>query len=799
MSSTTKSPTNSWTAIGLVARRTWRARWPQHLLLSGVVAVSVAVVFAVLVGADRSTTAMDRLRAATHASDVALSGGEPEGQLLESVTDSTGVMRASEQRELFALPERSDLLPDFTLLSVAPGRSTEGVAVDVPIIVDGRAPDQAAIVEVAMSERLAADLDLQVGDQVTIESQSDEWVDVAYNGGDPGPPDGPEVRAKLVGLARSPADFTRYHGVLHLTSAYADRYQGDIREYTFVVAAVSSALRRQLAAGKDFAAGNVDQIDVGPSPNGRSSAVQDSLDTIAAALRLVAAIAAMAGLALIGLVATRAARDAVTDRSMLVAIGWTKAEVARLAGITLIPAMVAGVVVGLASGAVASPFTLTGLAAAVDPAGRALVVGPALFLVVLLGTTVLLMVLVAVTARRVRRPGRSAPPAAASAPPIRRPIAIGLGMHRALFGGPGSGGRVSRSATVAVVLGVSVATAALIIGASIEQLQLDPSLSGQGGGQKVIDAGEDLEVFQRVMATVEPDERVVDLVGYHVAFGVQGPGAVDLPAMVLDRRRGEVEAGVLQGRLPVRSDEVAVGPASLERMGVGVGGEIELEAAGETARFEIVGAMLFPEGDFSYDAGVAMTVEGARFLGGVDATAIHQIRFAWGPGVDTSSADEELTAAGFTLFPSTGGLVPASVSNLGEVRSLAAPVAGLALVLGLVTALYALAVTGRLRRRETATLRALGLSTGAAWSAAEAQGVIIALIGVLAGMPFGVVLGRQVWSLIVDRSHLIDRPVVSPALVAWCVGVTVVGTVVLAIPLAMREARQRPAAVLRSE
>ena len=276
------------------------------------------------------------------------------------------------ERELFVRPKGSELFPDYNLLTVAPHPSVGGTPLDVPVIVEGRAPDPASVDEVAMSEALAADLGLHVGDRVDLESMSFEWVETSFNGGDAGPPDGPEVTAELVGLARTPADFGRHEGVLHLTEAYADQHQEQVRTYTFVVASVTDGLRARLDAGQDLAADGNDSLEVMTSPQGRSEAVQDSLDTIATALRLVAAITAVAGLAVIWLLATRVARDAADDLETLVAIGWTRPEVVRLVTSVLAPALVVGVLIGLLVGVVVSPAALMGLAAAVDPAGRAI-------------------------------------------------------------------------------------------------------------------------------------------------------------------------------------------------------------------------------------------------------------------------------------------------------------------------------------------------------------------------------------------------------------------------------------------
>ena len=364
--------------------------------------------------------------------------------------------------------------------------------------------------------------------------------------------------------------------------------------------------------------------------------MQDSLETIAAALRLVAATFGLAALAVVGLLTVRLAREVAADRATLIAIGWTGRDVMGLAIVVLAPALLVGLVFGVVLGVVASPSTSVGLAAAVDPAGRSVVLDPVLVAGVGLVAAAMLAVLVGIAALRA---SRSASPARATtppAPPLERPLPVALGVRRALFGATDRGGRLSRSAVVAVAAGTTIAVAALIVGASIDRLQVDPFLSGQGpANQRVADGGEGSEglaVADRAMATLEADERVVDLAAVHVAFGVTGPGGRDLPVLVYDARRGDSGAALTSGRFPTQSDEIAVGPASLAAMGLEVGDDIELHHPSGRAQFKIVGAVLLPEGDFDHDVGMVLTTAGARFLGGIDGTEIHQVVFSWGTG-----------------------------------------------------------------------------------------------------------------------------------------------------------------------
>ncbi len=170
--------------LAVFLRAEWRARWPAHLVLVAVAAVTIAAAVAPLTGAARSETAFHRLRAATRASDVIISL-----------------------------------------------RAQSGDTVNGPGITSGRPVDPSRPDEVALSEHLAAALHVKVGDNLTLESMTAHWVDLANTGGDPGPPDGPRVHVKVIGLSRNPADFGRWKGVLHLAPAFVQRYGGRLNVY----------------------------------------------------------------------------------------------------------------------------------------------------------------------------------------------------------------------------------------------------------------------------------------------------------------------------------------------------------------------------------------------------------------------------------------------------------------------------------------------------------------------------------------------------------------------------------------
>src|SRR5262249_20140599 len=162
-------------------------------------------------------------------------------------------------------------------------------------------------------------------------------VDLAFNGGDPGPPDGPRIRARVVGIARSSADFGRFVGIMHFSPAFVSRYGKDMRVYTHVEAKLAEGGEPNLAMRKrfDHAAGD----EVGPSIFADDGSTRDGLDTIARALRVVAIVAAVAGAVVIGLAVARLARLAFRDHASLRALGWTRRQFVSTAVLAFAPAV----------------------------------------------------------------------------------------------------------------------------------------------------------------------------------------------------------------------------------------------------------------------------------------------------------------------------------------------------------------------------------------------------------------------------------------------------------------------------
>jgi hypothetical protein len=340
------------------------------------------------------------------------------------------------------------------------------------------------------------------------------------------------------------------------------------------------------------------------------------------------------------------------------------------------------------------------------------------------------------------------------------------------------GGRASRWALIVVAAGTAGAIAALMVSASISRLQTDGSLSGQASGD-VIDSGEGVETYDRALPLLERDRRVAMLAGIHVSFGVRAAPGGDLTTLVYDLKRGHLDASVVRGRIPDQVDEVALGPATLDRLHKDVGDRVRLRSKKMSASYRIVGAMLFPEGDFDHDAGAAMTIAGARrLLGDVhDRAELHQVLFEWLPGVDARRADRELAGAGLPVLTSDDTLKPASVTNLGQVDEMPRYLAAFLALLAFVTLGHAIATSTRRRAGDLATMQALGMTRRARAAIVATQTLTITVIALALGVPVGIALGTRIWRSIAEQANVVVLSVV-PA--SW-VTLAVFGMLIAAI------------------
>ena len=121
------------------------------------------------------------------------------------------------------------------------------------------------------------------------------------------------------------------------------------------------------------------------------------------------------------------------------------------------------------------------------------------------------------------------------------------------------------------------------------------------------------------------------------------------------------------------------------------------------------------------------------------------------------------------------------------------------MLLGLASLVHIVMTTLRRRQRELATLRTLGLTPRQTVGCIVWQAVTVSAIGLVVGVPLGLIAGRYAWWAVADPIGVvtdINRPWLGATLV--CAG-ALAAAVVLAAPTARATSRRTPAIALRAE
>jgi len=139
------------------------------------------------------------------------------------------------------------------------------------------------------------------------------------------------------------------------------------------------------------------------------------------------------------------------------------------------------------------------------------------------------------------------------------------------------------------------------------------------------------------------------------------------------------------------------------------------------------------------------------------------------------------------------------VQQLKDLAVLPAALGGFLALLAFGAVGYALTTAVRRRRHELAVLRALGLTSRQARLVVVTQATLLAVIGLVAGIPLGLAVGRAAWPAVADFTPFAYQPPFSPWALALIVPAALLCANLLALWPGWRAARLRPAEILRAE
>ncbi len=805
-------------AVVMVLRARRRQYWKSWLALSVLVAVIGGFVLAAAVAGRRTAGAFPGF-VARHGYDAVVYAGHarlrpadlpPGAQVTTALLPYAAPPRCASCRKQINYGA-------FAIFEVAPPELRRMVK-----LLSGRMPDQSSVHEVLASYTLARDNGVRLGSVIQVPMFSQPQQAEIERGGRPFP-NGPRLALRVVGFVVTENEFPAGNGSrydLFPTAAFARAvnhrtpvlpvYFVRLRHGAADVPALDSRLRSLQVLGTD-------DLDID------AAAVQRDITPQAVGWWVLAGLAALAGLAVIGQAIARQSVTEQTDHRALSAVGFRFREFV-LSGLTRAVVIgVAGAAGAVALAVMLSPLTPVGEARLATEAPGGVTFDP---LIIPLGA---LLTVAAVAALAVWPAVRSARLLRTAAPPRAVPAvlisaAAGAGAPPSALIGTRSalerrrGGQQVPAGTA--LLGTAMAVAALcataVFGASLTHLLSSPALYGSpfqayftnlGSGSGAAVTGPVLTSLRRDPAiqriSLATTQRIT-VNGSHVGL------------LAVTPVRGPALISAVDGPLPRGDRDIVLGAATMRATGARLGGVVRVtvtDAAGipHRARFRVVGRASFSSsfGTGGLGSGAAMTV-----------SALIDVQCPPGPGQPACQRAARQGIVWSVLARSARGPAgaaalarhvhdypqyaakpdkPTELVNFGQAVNFPLLFGVMLSLFGAATMVHLLLVSVARRRRETGLLKVLGFVRHQVAAVVCWQATTVAVIGIVAGVPLGVVAGRLVWREFATSFGVVPVPVVQPLpLAALALAVLATANVLAVVP-ALLATRSRPGELLRAE
>ena len=362
------------------------------------------------------------------------------------------------------------------------------------------------------------------------------------------------------------------------------------------------------------------------------------------------------------------------------------------------------------------------------------------------------------------------------------------------------------SALLGMVLAVVALCATGVFGASLTHLTATPRLYGDPEqlGFSPPNPG--------LLASLEHNPAVTAV--------TEGVGAADVMlkgkivgAIAGTSVKGPLLFSTVAGTPPAGDDEVGLGVSTMHLAGARIGSVVGItfathSGALRTVPYRVVSQISFPqEGGFvSLGSGILFTTADlvhaacppgpqlARCRRKVGDIAGGGVRVRLLPGRRGAAAMDRYLAA----YPSITSrpVAPTSLVNFGEAVDFPLLFGVMLAVFGAATLAHLLIVSVSRRRREVGLLKVLGFVNRQVASTVSWQATTLALVGVVVGVPLGLVVGRGVWNTFANNLGAVPVPVVPILLTAAITVGVLVGANVIAIAPAWVATRSQPGHLL---
>jgi len=823
------------------SRTTFARRWTGYLSIVLLVGLVGGLAMGAVAAGRRTQASFSAFAKATNASDLATvvsiynppigldAGYYPA--LVRRIAHLPGVTQAESEVGLTLLPLGANGTPLPGSEPVTYG-SVDGFGFDQDrlVVAHGRSADPDNADEFIMDSATASSWGLHLGEEVTFGAYTDpQSLTTGYQNDQLRPAF--RLTAKLVGVGT-----TGWAGVVEdqqdasnsavvlFTPALTRRLLNCCASLTIVgltldggtgsEAAVEAELARVLPKGVPSGAGTTLSVV--------SARAERTIRPESLALGVFGGIAALAAFIVAGQVIGRRLRSEADDLAVMRALGADPAMTVLDGLFGVLGAVVAGSVMAGVVAVALSPLAPIGPLRPYLPIGLSLdwtVLGVGLAVLVVGLSAV--AVVVAYEGAPQRAALRSALPAdrqsriARAVATAGLPVAAVTGVRFALDPGAGRSSVPVRSAIVGAVLALMVVTTTFTFGASLNNLVSHPALYGWNWDYELSGQGGDLP--SQIEPLLDQDHLVAEWSG--VYFGELSIDGQLVP--VMGGTPGAVVAPpVLSGHGLDAPDEVVLGAATLTGLHQQVGSTVVVRAAANAipTRLRIVGTATMPAiGGIGGGGGTHLEMGSGALVPyqlipagernpfdqpqpGPNAILI-RVTSGTTSGALTRSVDAIIVKLGGQPGngPVLGPQRPAEIINYRNLGSTPA-ILGAALAASATAALgLTLLASVRRRRRDLALLKSLGFTRSQLAATVAWQSTVAVILGVVAGVPLGIAVGRYLWDLFAREINAVPAPTVPvTSVVLIAVGALVLANLVAAAP-ARVAARAPTALLLRAE
>jgi len=785
------------TAAWIWARAELRARWKAWLLLGLLAGATVGVAAAGFAGARRTAHAIPSFVAAAHLPTAAVLANDPQfdSTVRTRVSELPGVVRTYP----FMVGVATEVFSPAGL-GEASSRLFPTNAAAIPImtgpLVAGRLPAATRADEVVVDENARDRFHLGLGSQMVVGQPPVHPGEIPPQFEPPAGALAFKQKLRVVGIAKSVSSdpsWTASSGFVAKYGTHMPQFVNLLVDLRGGAADIPDFTRRVTAL-----VGHPLNVEDTNDLFGIRKA-KNVTDLERDGLLIFAFAALLGGGVLVGQALVRAVSASAADLPTWRALGADRALVLR--ALTL-PAMLAGIVAVLSSLVVAialsARFPLgTARTYDLDVGTHAdwLVLGLAA-LAVLIG--VVLVAGAAAWWQVAHRVPRTSAPSSIDriVAPMSRAPALMVGARLAIEPGRGRRAVPVRSAFVGALAGVLGVVACLTFRAGVEDAIAQPRRSGvvwnfglAAGGSTIPDA---------TVHAVSGDRQVADAVHatWYRAVTINGH---PVPMFGTRAIAGTLPFVMLLGHPPRGTTELVLAPTTLHELHLSVGDSVQVGAS-PGRRVRVVGEALLPATSHTdYDQSAWMTSTALSGVVNADNVGDDYLFVRWRAGTNAAAAQRNLVRIGGSdLFPVPATL-PVAVADLARLSDLPLALAVFFALLACATVAHALVTTVRRRRHDLAVLRSLGFTRRQTRGAIAWQATLLAVAGIVVGVPLGIVAGRIAWRALADDFPIAYAPPLAAFAVVLVTAVALLLANALAAGPAYVAARIRPAEALRVE